>query len=64
MRNCSSHRDSLPCRSEKRTREILPISEDVRRKRQSKDNELADEEQLREVNKKQIESPSVVSNSL
>ena len=41
MRNCSSHRDSVPCGSGKRTKKILPISEDVRGKRQSKDNELA-----------------------
>ena len=61
MRNCSSHRDSVPCGSGKRTKKILPISEDVRGKRQSKDNELADEDQPREVNRKQTESHSVVS---
>ena len=64
MRNCSSHRDSVPCGSGKRTKKILPISEDVRGKRQSKDNELADEDQPREVNRKQTESHSVVSDSL
>ena len=64
MRNCSSHRDSLPCGSEKRTKKILLISEDVRGKRQSKDNELADKDQPGEVNREQTESHSVVSDSL